>query len=452
MTKKKISSRNHDTGMLAKEIEWILAPGEFVSYSEAWSFIQELEDMMGKLHEFVDNGEAEKAVPLYEIFLAGCYDKADEVDDSSGDLGMFFGELFASWIEARQKAKCDAGETVNQILQWMANDDYGYCYNIENILVKALNRQGLKVFEGRIKQRFDKAYDEKNTKIPLRIDDFSFPVRENAGILKCIYIEKKDITSYMNLCEKVGFTPQDCESIGELHKAKKRFREALEWIDKALELEKDADWRNYAGLNLNAKKRELLSKLGQKTDAFTSAWSDYKDHPSSLAYDEFLKYVPDGKREYYHNQALEIAKNTSLSAIIDLAVQTKEWDVLAECILSAGDEELESFSHYTTGDVAKGLKKKHLPAAAKVYRAMAMRIVKAGKSKYYSIAVNHLKKVRELYKKTGGEEEWLSLVETIQKDHYRKSSFMPKFRKLLAGQSPKTFDEKTRERWKKQTS
>lgn len=39
------------------------------------------------MDSLVELGEAERAVGLYEIFLSGCYEKADEIDDSDGDLG-----------------------------------------------------------------------------------------------------------------------------------------------------------------------------------------------------------------------------------------------------------------------------------------------------------------------------------------------------------------------------
>jgi hypothetical protein len=34
----------------------------------------------------VKNGEAERAVGLYKMFLSGCYEKAEEIDDSGGNL------------------------------------------------------------------------------------------------------------------------------------------------------------------------------------------------------------------------------------------------------------------------------------------------------------------------------------------------------------------------------
>ncbi|UCH96317.1 MAG: hypothetical protein JSV88_05540, partial [Candidatus Aminicenantes bacterium] len=92
MTKKKISNRKYGKEKLVREIEQALDPGEFIPYSQAWKFVQDLEDVGGKIEKLVENGEAAKAVSLYEIFLAGCYDKAGEIDDSGGDLGMFFAE------------------------------------------------------------------------------------------------------------------------------------------------------------------------------------------------------------------------------------------------------------------------------------------------------------------------------------------------------------------------
>lgn len=48
--------------------------------------------------------DPQRAVRLYETFLAGCYEKANELDDSSGGFGMFVNDLYAGWIKARQEA------------------------------------------------------------------------------------------------------------------------------------------------------------------------------------------------------------------------------------------------------------------------------------------------------------------------------------------------------------
>ncbi|MCK5485138.1 MAG: hypothetical protein KAI86_02930, partial [Desulfobacterales bacterium] len=85
---------------LLSVLEGALDLGEFISYHRSWDFVQGLEDVKHKIDALVKDGQAERAVSLYEIFLSGCYEKADEIDDSGGDLGMFFEDLFCAWINA----------------------------------------------------------------------------------------------------------------------------------------------------------------------------------------------------------------------------------------------------------------------------------------------------------------------------------------------------------------
>jgi hypothetical protein len=60
-----------------------------------------------------------RAARLYETFLAGCYEKAEELDGSSGNFGMFVHDLYAGWIEARQAAGADPDETAKWLLARM---------------------------------------------------------------------------------------------------------------------------------------------------------------------------------------------------------------------------------------------------------------------------------------------------------------------------------------------
>ena len=143
---------------LIQTVERALDPGRFVSYGASWRFAQQLEEVKSDLDALVEAGEAQRAVDLYELFLAGCYDKAEEIDDSGGTLGQFFAELFVSWIKARQKAGCRPEETVNLILRWMENDDYGFCFDIEEEVAKALDREGGRLLRQHVEDRFEEAF------------------------------------------------------------------------------------------------------------------------------------------------------------------------------------------------------------------------------------------------------------------------------------------------------
>jgi len=119
-------------------MEAALCPGRFISERASYSFVQELEDTAGWIAEIIESSP-ERAVVLYETFIAACYEKAEEVDDPSGYFGAFGGSLFARWVIARQAASADPADTVTRLLAWMAHDQYGFWSNVEEDIASALD-------------------------------------------------------------------------------------------------------------------------------------------------------------------------------------------------------------------------------------------------------------------------------------------------------------------------
>ena len=428
--------------------------GDFISYNRSWDFVRDLEDVKHKIDALVEDGEAKRAVSLYEIFLSGCYEKADEIDDSGGNLGMFFEDLFCAWINARQKAKYNSAETIQNILRWMDNDDYGFCYEIERNVVKVLNKKSMQLFEAAINSRFEKAFSTVVPKKSQRVFDYPLEVRKNVSILKVIYVELKNADAYLALSEKTGTSPTDCENIANIFKMKRKYQDALSWVDKGLQLEKKGNWGNQSSFGLTGLKQDLLNKLGRREDALELAWTEFKKHPSNFSYEKLMKFVDKKGVKHWHQKALGKAQRTTLSGFIDICVKTKEWDKLSDHISSIDTEQLEGLSHFATEKAAKGLAKKHGLTAAKIYAALGMRIVKKGKSKYYQYALEHFRKACKLYEKAGRNQLWIDLVERVRRDHSRKYSFIPDFEEIVdrrPQKRPESFETRALMRWKKQT-
>jgi uncharacterized Zn finger protein len=201
--------------------------------------------------------------------------------------------------------------------------------------------------------------------------------------------------------------------------------------------------------------QELLNKLGRREDALESAWAEFTEYPSKIGYDRLRKYVPKEDFHHWHDKAIQEAKKTSLSGFIEICTATKEWEVLSGHILYVGHDQLEQISHYISEEAAKGLARKHGQAAAKIYAALGMRIIRSGKSKYYHYALLHFRTAKKLYEKAGCDQIWLSLVDRVRKAHSRKYSFIGDFEKIAAGnrpEPPESFEKRARKRWKKQTS
>ncbi len=150
-----------------------------------------------------------------------------------------------------------------------------------------------------------------------------------------------------------------------------------------------------------------------------------------------MRFVPKGQKAAWQERAMAAADRAGLGQFISLCVKAKEWERLAQRVHSAHPAELEAFSHYCTEPAAKGLVKRDALAAARLYQALGMRIVNAGKSKYYGESLKHFEKARDLYGEAGQTAQWAALVEAVRVAHSRKSGFLSAFERIVvAHKSP----------------
>ena len=86
---------------------------------------------------------------------------------------------------------------------------------------------------------------------------------------------------------------------------------------------------------------------------------------------------------------------------------------------------------------------------------MAMRVIDAGKSKYYTAAIENLLAAKNLYHTHGQEQAWQSVVARLRTNHSRKHFIMAALEDIIAGRTPRaveSFADRMRKRWHKQTS
>jgi uncharacterized Zn finger protein len=201
-------------------------------------------------------------------------------------------------------------------------------------------------------------------------------------------------------------------------------------------------------------RRALLVKLGRGGDALDSAWAEFQTQPGKFTYEELVRYVPKAERGAWHKKAMEAAEQGDLDSVIELWLSAKEIGRLAERLDRTSDAKLESLSHYATEPAAERLAKTHPGVAAKVFRALCMRIVGAGKSNYYDAALSNLEKARNCYQRAGLDAQWQALIAEIRREHRRKSSFMPGFERIVRGAGPgsePSFLDRARSRWARRT-
>ena len=71
---------------MERQMELALNPGAFIPDRACCSFLIELEEVAAGIGKLA-GADPVRGTTLYETFLAGCYEKAEELDDSSGANG-----------------------------------------------------------------------------------------------------------------------------------------------------------------------------------------------------------------------------------------------------------------------------------------------------------------------------------------------------------------------------
>ncbi len=434
---------------LEQEIEQALNPGVFIADRACFSFVSDLDDIAAGIAKLADT-DPTRAVALHETFLAGCYEKAEELDDSSGSFGQFVDELFCGWIKARQAGGADPDETAARLLGWMDDDPYGFCYHLERDAAKALDKTGLAAFVKQIRARFDGAAKAKSTADSSLKDRLESVLRRWGETLRTLYLAQKNLETYVAFAEETGLTAQDCHAVATLLVGRRKPEEALAWAERGIDLNKKTPRGSSAGYDLAGVKRQLLVKLGRGKEALDAAWADYRRHPSKYTYDDLLKYVPRAERPKWHAKAMEATEGADLHSLMELLLETKELKRLAGLVRRSKDPSLEGLSHFVTEPAARRLEKTDPDIAARLWRAQGMRIVQAKKSKYYEAALLNFERAKRCFERAGLVAAWEKTVSHVRADHHRKTGFMSRFEGLVAGISPgktPSFLERAKARW-----
>ena len=294
------------TDPIEREIEGALDLGEFISYGATYSFVSEQDDIAAKIAKLVKTDPA-RAITLYETFLAACYMKIEELDDSGGNFSLLVSDLYCGWIKARQAGKDDPDETASQLLAWMDEDDYGFCHRLERDAVKVFTKTNRKAFIKHVRERFDAAVQETSKKNDKNWGRHDYLRRRWSEVLRTLYAAQKDVAVYVAYAEETGLTAKDCHAIAELLVSKRKAEEALSWDERGFEVGKQTPHGRMARYELATLKRDLLTKLGRDDEALDAAWADYRKHPSTYTYDDLMKFVPKAKRKPWHEKAIEAA-------------------------------------------------------------------------------------------------------------------------------------------------
>ena len=436
---------------IERDIEVALRPRAFIRDGECLSFVSGLEAVASRI-ELLIGSDPKRACALYETMLAGCTAKANELDDSGGNFGQFAGDVICGWIKARCAGDHDRDETVARLLGWMDDDPFAFFHDLEKPVAEAFDRSGLAAFERTVRSRFEALLATAPVPGALPGDQPHYWRRHWGAVLRTIYLRQKAREAYIALTNETGLTPEDCLALAKLDRETGRPRDALAWAERGGELCREDSRAWSACLELTKLHCDLLAAIGRTAEALAIAWSEFERHPSQYTYADLMRFVAEPKRADWHGKAMDAATSADLHTMIDLLIAAKEISRLADLIAGTPDQALQDASHFATEPAAKSLEESHPELAARLWRSQGMRIVDAGKSKYYNAALENFEHAKRCYERAGLTAEWERTVRLVSDRHFRKTGFISGFRTVVSGTysaEPRSFLDRAKDNWRK---
>jgi hypothetical protein len=404
-----VSSAGDHPDPVEAEIEHALDPGRFISDRGCFRFVDDLDQVAAAIGRLVTD-DPERAATLYETFLAGCYEKAEEVDDSSGSFGMFAQSLISGWIAARQAAQASPQQTTMRLLAWMDNDQYGFCHRPEREIATVFDEAGLAAFIDQIRSRFE-AVDQANP-APEGSEQAARRRRAEtarwAEVLRSLYAAQGDLDAYVDLADRTRPDQRRLSHGREPAGQPGLPAPALSWVERGLELDTHRPYPSFAADGLAELKPRLLADLGHGEQALETAWAGYRKHSDRYTYDQLMTFVPQAERTAWHDRATTAALDGDryLPAVIELLLHTDETGRLGQLAARTSHSSWEGVGHHAAERAGTALEPDHPGEAARIWRAAGMRILKAGKSKYYGAALRYFEHAKHCYHQAGQPAQW----------------------------------------------
>jgi hypothetical protein len=217
--------------------------------------------------------------------------EAGGVDDSDGEFGTFAGGLYCGWIEARQAADADRSETARLLLEWMDDDPYGSCNDLELLAVKVLDRAGREAFENEVRARFEKECAALGGRKRPAVSNLNYARDRWSRMLQEIYSQQRSVPKYIELTGRTELTQADCEAIATMLQARRKLNDALAWMERGLAMEQANAFGRGVSYKLGEMRRALLARLDRGEEALDSAWAEFQKEPGKLTYQELVRYA-----------------------------------------------------------------------------------------------------------------------------------------------------------------
>ena len=211
-----------------KEVSAIKRGTKFIDYRESGPFCDRLYAISEKAEKYLVTQAPNLAVKLCQSLIEMDGNLFERVDDSHGDLGGFYYQLFDVLDKALPLSSLSPSAIVDYISQIYSSDDYGNRHAIIDKLNHALTPEVIEQFKQRLPEPSEDILSRRDGKVEWKIFQNH---AEQLSIHKKIADKEKNIDRYIDLCQLTGIDDQSrCEIASRLNN-QFQSEKAIEWLE-----------------------------------------------------------------------------------------------------------------------------------------------------------------------------------------------------------------------------
>jgi hypothetical protein len=366
--------------LVSKEVTSITSNRKFYGYWECRIFADKIRAVVNKIDNFLVPQAPDLAIKLANRIIDKEDKIAEHIDDSNGEMGSAFYDLFIMLDKAYAKSNCKPKEIASFIIETYKKSQYGLLELVTNFS-RCLSEDVLSELE--------KMLVPINELKPMDVKNYKFDYDESFH--KLIADKRKDVDSYISVIKAKDGLDNASYLLNIAKRLIEAFREdeAIEYLNK---ITQD---------NFFCRRDQLLIEAylldGNITEIKKIYYNQIFDR-SNINTDAYLKYIKYANADESQKVKEDIkgyidAKPFSISTIETLYT-LGEYNLLEDALVDfvKSGERLDMRSVSEVRKISTSIAKEKPLVAVLIRRLLVADCLDGKKSKYYDYAVSDLKK------------------------------------------------------------
>lgn len=389
--------------LLTKEVNTLKKTASSYDYNEGDEVSDIIYSIIKKVDKHLVEQKPELAIDVLKKLIAIDKKLFDHIDDSYGYLSTAYYSLYEVLDSSFSFSNESPEEIAKYIIETFLDDSYGNRSDLLRQLKLSLQGKKALALETLIKNYKTDSYKAK-------------VILEKAADLA------NDVDKYINIIKSNGkMSVADICEISEHLIRVGRFQEAANWL---LGIQ---DAHDYKAELKDALLVTAYDGMGKAEEAQKLRWKMFKRNCSVNKYKQYIKNIPESKKDKVLSEAIQIAQNSEhLYLGISFLNDIEEYNLLEELILVRYNE-VNGTDYGTYRSLSTTLAKqgKYLSATL-LRRKLAQGCVVKAQSKYYRYAASDYKLCNDYAQKVQDWKEFhdhVSFLNEFKEKHKQKKAF-----------------------------